>query len=66
MKTVNKNFDGGNMMKNYESILNGKSDEELLTLVGKMNETTIGQNIYDEAGLDDFTQDCCEIGRAHV
>ncbi len=59
MKTVNKNFDGGNMMKDYESILNGKSDEELLTLVGKMNETTIGQNIYDEAGLDDFTQDCC-------
>lgn len=49
------------MNTHYENILKGKSDEELLILVKKMNETAIEQNLYDEAGLYDLTRNCCRF-----
>lgn len=49
------------MNTDYENILKGKSDEELLILVQKMNETDIEYNLYDEARLYDLTQNCCRF-----
>lgn len=44
-----------------ENILKELSDEELLILARRMNESIIEQNIYDEAGLNDLTRNCCRF-----
>lgn len=46
------------MNERYTDILNGKSDEELLSICSNLADEAIAQNIYTEAGVDDLTQQC--------
>ncbi|MCM1025231.1 MAG: DUF1232 domain-containing protein [Roseburia sp.] len=49
------------MKTNYEDILRGKSDEEIWILCNRMVEEEVVQTTMDEAGLNDFTRNCCKL-----